>query len=52
MRISTSKSEAVVLSRKPVDCPLQVGNESVLGPDGYEIFGANDFIREKEYYNI
>lgn len=27
MRISTSKSEAMVLSRKPVDCLLQVGNE-------------------------
>ena len=30
MRISTSKSEAMVLSRKPMDCPLQVGNESLL----------------------
>ncbi|KAK5888302.1 hypothetical protein CesoFtcFv8_016814 [Champsocephalus esox] len=29
MRISTSKSEAIVLSRKPMDCPLQVGNESL-----------------------
>ena len=27
MRISTSKSEAVVLCRKPVDCSLQVGTE-------------------------
>ena len=27
MRISTSKSEAMVLSRKPMDCPLRVGNE-------------------------
>ncbi len=27
--ISTSKSEAVVLSRKPVDYPLQVGNETL-----------------------
>ena len=27
MRISTSKSEAMVLSRKPVDCLLRVGNE-------------------------
>uniref|UniRef100_A0A8D3C086 Reverse transcriptase domain-containing protein n=1 Tax=Scophthalmus maximus TaxID=52904 RepID=A0A8D3C086_SCOMX len=27
MRISTSKSEAMVLSRKPVDCLLPVGNE-------------------------
>lgn len=31
MRISTSKSEAMVLGRKPIDCPLQVGNE-VLPP--------------------
>ena len=29
MRISTSKSEAMVLSRKPVDCLLRVGNESL-----------------------
>ena len=29
MRISTSKSEAMVLSRKPVDCLLWVGNESL-----------------------
>ncbi len=29
MKISTSKSEAMVLSRKPVDCPLRVGNESL-----------------------
>ena len=30
MKISTSKSEAMVLSRKRVDCPLQVGGESFL----------------------
>ena len=29
MRISTSKSEAMVLSRKPVDCLLRAGNESL-----------------------
>uniref|UniRef100_A0A8P4KHH4 Reverse transcriptase domain-containing protein n=1 Tax=Dicentrarchus labrax TaxID=13489 RepID=A0A8P4KHH4_DICLA len=29
MRISTSKSEAMVLSRKPVDCLLRVGSESL-----------------------
>ena len=29
MRISTSKSEAMVLSQKRVDCPLQVGGESL-----------------------
>ena len=29
MRISTSKSEAMVLSRKQVDCPLRVGNASL-----------------------
>ena len=27
MRVSTSKSEAMVLCRKPVDCPLRVGGE-------------------------
>ena len=27
MRISTSKSEAIVLSREPMDCLLRVGNE-------------------------
>ncbi len=26
MRISTSKCEAIVLSRKPEDCPLLLGN--------------------------
>ncbi len=33
MRISASKSEAIVLIRKPVDCPLRVENYSkwVLG---------------------
>ncbi|XP_016305013.1 uncharacterized protein LOC107660256 [Sinocyclocheilus anshuiensis] len=30
MRISTSKSEAMVLSRKKVDCPLQVGGGELL----------------------
>ena len=29
MRISTPKSEAMVLSRKLMDCPLWVGNESL-----------------------
>ena len=29
MKISTSKSEAMVLSRKRVDCPLQVRGESL-----------------------
>ncbi len=29
MRIGTSKSEAVVLNKKAVDCPLRVGNESL-----------------------
>ena len=27
MKISTSKSEAMILGRKPVDCLLRVGNE-------------------------
>ncbi len=30
MRISTSKSETMVLSRKRVDCPLRVGEELLL----------------------
>ena len=29
MRISTTKSEAMTLSRKPVDCLFRVGNESL-----------------------
>ncbi len=29
MRISTSKSEAMFFTKKPVDCPFQVGNESL-----------------------
>ena len=29
MKISTSKSEAMVLGGKPVDCLLQMGNESL-----------------------
>lgn len=29
MRISTSKSVALVLSRKLIDCPLQAGNKSL-----------------------
>ncbi len=29
MRFSTSKSEAMVFSKKLVDCPLRVGNESL-----------------------
>ncbi len=34
MRINTSKSEAMVLSRKPVDCPLRVMSKS--SPQGKE----------------
>ena len=29
MRISTAKSEAMTLCRKPMDCLLRVGNESL-----------------------
>ncbi len=34
MRISTSKSDAMVLRGKPVDCQLREGNESL--PEGKE----------------
>ena len=35
MRISTSKSETMVLSRKRVECPLRVGNEILLQVEEY-----------------
>ena len=40
MRISTSKSEAMVLSRKRVDCPLQVGGESLLQVEEFKYLGV------------
>ncbi len=40
MRISTSKSEAMVLSRKLVDCPLRVGNESLLQVKEFKYLGV------------
>ena len=44
MRISTSKSEAMVLSRKPVDCLLQV-RECVLAPsEGVQV--SQGFVHE------
>lgn len=35
------KSEAVVLSWKPRECSLQVGNESLLEPGQYGFLGAD-----------
>ena len=40
MKISTSKSEAMVLSRKRVDCPLQVGGESLLQVEEFKYLGV------------
>ncbi|MDF4355550.1 hypothetical protein P3445_23995, partial [Vibrio parahaemolyticus] len=39
MRISTSKSEAVVLSQKRVDCPLQVGGEVLPQVEEFKYLG-------------
>ena len=40
MRISTSKSEAMVLSRKRVDCPLQVGGEFLPQVEEFRYLGV------------
>ena len=40
MRISTFKSEAMVLSQKRVDCPLQVGGESLLQVEEFKYLGV------------
>ncbi len=40
MRISTLKSEAVVLSRKLVDCQHRVGNESLLQIKEFKYLGV------------
>uniref|UniRef100_A0A8C5A4J3 ribonuclease H n=1 Tax=Gadus morhua TaxID=8049 RepID=A0A8C5A4J3_GADMO len=40
MRISTAKSEAMTLSRKPVDCLLRVGNESLAQVKGFKYLGV------------
>ncbi len=40
MMISTSKSEAMLLSRKPVDCPLRVGNESLPQVEEFKYLGV------------
>ena len=39
MRISTSKSEAMVLSRKRVECPLQVGGEVLPQVEEFKYLG-------------
>ncbi|GAA6099878.1 uncharacterized protein LOC111191400, partial [Tachysurus ichikawai] len=40
MRISTSKSEAMVLSRKRVACPLQVGGELLSQVEEFKYLGV------------
>ena len=40
MRISISKSEAMVLSRKPMDCAVQVGNEALLQVKEFKYLGV------------
>ncbi|KAJ0050334.1 hypothetical protein NL108_017502 [Boleophthalmus pectinirostris] len=40
MRISSSKSEAMVLSRKKVSCPLQVGGESLHQVEEFKYLGV------------
>ena len=40
MRHGTSKSEAMVLSQKRVDCPLQVGEESLPQVEEFKYFGV------------
>ncbi|KAL4005315.1 hypothetical protein ACER0C_005028 [Sarotherodon galilaeus] len=51
MRISTSKSEAMVLSRKRVECPLRVGDEFLPQVEEFKYHGvlfASDGRREPE----
>uniref|UniRef100_A0A669C209 Reverse transcriptase domain-containing protein n=1 Tax=Oreochromis niloticus TaxID=8128 RepID=A0A669C209_ORENI len=51
MRISTSKSEAMVLSRKRVECPLRVGDEFLPQVEEFKYLGvlfASDGRREPE----
>ena len=40
MKINTSKSEAMVLSQKKVDCPLQVGGESLPQVEEFKYLGV------------
>ncbi len=40
MKISTSKYEAMDLSRKPVHCPLRVGNEPLLQVKEFKYHGV------------
>ncbi|XP_065817852.1 uncharacterized protein [Labrus bergylta] len=40
MRVSTSKSEAMVLCRKKVDCSLQVGSESLSQVEEFKYLGV------------
>ena len=51
MRISTSKSAAIVLSRKPMDCLLWVGNEFLLQVKEFKYLGIlfmSEGTRERE----
>ena len=51
MRISTSKSEAMVLSRKPMDCLLRVGNEFLPQVKEFQYLGilfSSEGTRERE----
>ncbi|KAK9539560.1 hypothetical protein VZT92_004659 [Zoarces viviparus] len=42
MRVSTSKSEAMVLCRKPVDCSLQVGTECLPQAKEFKYLGVHE----------
>ena len=51
MIISTSKSEAMVLSQKPMDCLLRVGNEFLSQVKEFKYIGilfSSEGIRERE----
>ncbi|KAI3369274.1 hypothetical protein L3Q82_007526 [Scortum barcoo] len=47
MRISTSKSEAMVLDRKRVACPLQVGGEVLPQVEEFKYLGVCSRVRER-----
>ncbi|KAI3352266.1 hypothetical protein L3Q82_005245 [Scortum barcoo] len=47
MRISTSKSEAMVLDRKRVACPLQVGGEVLPQVEEFKYLGSCSRVRER-----
>ncbi|KAI3360615.1 hypothetical protein L3Q82_002481 [Scortum barcoo] len=47
MRISTSKSEAMVLDRKRVACPLRVGGEVLPQVEEFKYLGSCSRVRER-----